>query len=118
MALSATEAEYMSVSAASREAVWLRALLFDLCQGARGATIIRCDNRGAVSLTENAIKHKVNKHIDVRHHYVRDLVRRSQIAVMWVTSQNMVADVLTKPLPRNRFERWKQTLLGYRMPNA
>ena len=73
VALSATEAEYMSVSAASREAVWLRALLGDLNLECKSPTIIRCDNRGAVSLTRNPVRHRLTKYIDIRYHYVREL---------------------------------------------
>lgn len=117
VALSATEAEYMAISAAARECVWLRSLLSDLSLRCSGPTVVRCDNRGAVCLSENPVKHRANKHIDVRHHYVRDLVMQGQLAVVWTSSEDMVADVLTKALPRSRYEKWKGVLLGYGIPH-
>ena len=113
VALSATEAEYMSISAAAREAVWLRALLYDLGMPCSGPTKIRCDNKGAVALSENPIKHRTNKHIEIRHHYIRELVEQKRVTVIWTTSKSMVADIMTKPLPRVKFERWRNVLMGF-----
>ena len=116
VALSATEAEYMSVSAAAREAVWLRSFLFDVGYPCQAPTKIRCDNKGAVSLTANPIRHRANKHIDIRHHYVRELVDRKKVTIIWTSSQNMVADIMTKPIPKVKFEQWRSVLFGHGIP--
>ena len=116
VALSATEAEYMSVSAAAREAVWLRSFLFDVGYPCQAPTKIRCDNKGAVSLTANPIRHRANKHIDIRHHYVRELVDNKKVTIIWTSSQNMVADIMAKPIPKVKFEQWRSVLFGHGVP--
>jgi hypothetical protein len=77
IALSTTEAEYM-------------------------AMVIRCDNQGAISLTKNPTQHARTKHIDVQHHFVRERVENGEVTFEYCSTEEMVADVLTKALPKER----------------
>lgn len=100
MALSSTEAEYMALTEASKEAIHLRRLLEDLGYGklCDSPTLILCDSQGANELMRNPVHHSRTKHIDIRHHFVRDAFQRGLIDVDYLPSSHMPADVLTKAI--------------------
>ena len=109
-ALSTTEAEYVAASSAGQEAVWLRLLLQSLGFEQKKATVIQEDNQGCIALSKNPKFHARTKHIDIKHHYIRDLVTTNQIDLSYCASHKMVADVLTKPLPKEQFERFRNRM--------
>eukprot|EP00253_Pinus_taeda_P004791 PITA_04791 len=80
VALSTAEAEYITASMASCEAVWLRKLFSDLCGFTLDTTMILCDNQSGIRLSKNHVFHDCSKHIDIRYHYIRDMVQRSNKA--------------------------------------
>ena len=104
VALSTTEAEYIALSLACQEAVWLRNLLADI-QLEQAVTTIHEDNQGAIALSKNPTSHSRTKHIDIKYHYVRDLITRNEINVIYCPSNNMIADLFTKGLPRIQYEQ-------------
>jgi hypothetical protein len=99
-ALSATEAEYMTATHAAKESLWLRQLLDQLGFTQQQATVLRSDNQGAIALTKNPAHHQRTKHIDIKHHFIRDLVEEGKLVLHWCPTEDMTADVLTKPLMR------------------
>lgn len=110
VALSSTEAEYMALSEASKEAVHLRNLLSELT-GSYNCVLIYCDNQSCIRLSHNPMFHKRTKHIDVRHHYVRDVVANKLIKLEYIQTNEMVADIFTKALSSNKHCKFL-TLLG------
>jgi hypothetical protein len=74
VALNATKAEYIAVSVANREAVWLWKLLAGLFDLELEPTLIYCDNQSCVKLSENHVFHDKSKHIEIKYHYIRDMV--------------------------------------------
>ena len=74
MALSTTEAEYIEARSACREAMWLRKLLAGLFDEVFEMTVIHCDNQSYVKLWKNPMFHDRSKHIDMRYHYIREMV--------------------------------------------
>jgi hypothetical protein len=112
VALSSTEAEYLAVSAATQEILFLRAILKDVGVSSQGATVLFEDNMGCISLASNPVMHKRSKHIDTRHHFVRDMVKGGIIKLCHVPTGEMVADALTKALPRPKTELLRGKLLG------
>ena len=105
VALSTTEAEYMAASHCTREAIWLRQLLEDVgCKATKG-TLILCDNQGAIALAKNPVHHARTKHIEVQHHFVREKVDKGMITLEYCRTEDMLADVMTKALARDRHER-------------
>ena len=72
VALSTTEAEYMALSSATQELIWLRRLLADLKSPETDSTVVHEDNQGAIALVKNPVTHKRTKDIDIRHHFVRE----------------------------------------------
>jgi hypothetical protein len=103
VALSTTEAEYMSVSAATQEVVWIRNLLEELGLKPTGPTTVYQDNQGAIAMSKNPVQHGRTKHIDIRHHYVRDCVELKKIRLEYISTKKMIADVFTKPLAGPQF---------------
>jgi hypothetical protein len=102
VALSTVEAEYMALSDATKEAVWLRALLLELGYGQDSATIIHEDNQGCLSLAKNPVHHNRTKHIDIRYHFIRSHIAGDEIKPTYCTTEDMVADILTKPLDKTK----------------
>jgi hypothetical protein len=75
IALSTAEAEYIVACSASCEAIWLRKLLTGLFDLEMEATMILCDNQSCIKMTENHMFHDKSKHIEIRYHYIRDMVQ-------------------------------------------
>ena len=112
VALSSCEAEYIGQTQATKEAVWLRGLLDQLNPSAKctQAVIIYCDNQGAIALAKNPQFHARTKHIDIQHHYVREQVTAGTVALEYVPTDQQVADGLTKALPRDKFEKFRELI--------
>lgn len=103
VALSTAEAEYVALSQAAQESTWLKQLLSDLGMS-DSLTVILEDNQGAIAITKNPVNHSRTKHIDICYHYIRECVQNGQIQVQYCPTGGMKADILTKPLTRQKFE--------------
>lgn len=99
IALSSTEAEYMALSTCTQELLWLRQLETEFWH-MDAPTLIYCDNQSAIRLAVNDIYQIRTKHIDVRHHFVRERLLNKQLVISHIPTAEMVADVLTKALPK------------------
>jgi hypothetical protein len=75
-----------------------------------GATVIHCDNQSALKCAKNPVYHAQTKHIGIQHHFVREQVTTSEIQVQFIPTKDQPADMLTKPLPRVKFEEHKISL--------
>lgn len=96
VALSSTEAEYMSLSDATKEMIFLRSFCQSLDMKQPATNTIFCDNQSAISLSEgNPVSHARTKHIDIRHHFIRE---QTQISYQYINTADNPADCLTKPL--------------------
>lgn len=104
VATSTTEAKYIALCSAGKQAVWLRGLLQDLGFVIQESTMIFGDNNGALELTKDPKNHARTKHIDVQYHYTRELVNTSRIKLEYCPTGDMLADGLTKPLTGGRFK--------------
>lgn len=112
-ALSSSEAEYVAATSAACQAIWLRRMLADLQQERKGGTEIFCDNRAAISMARNPAFHSRTKHIDIRFHFIRDLVANGEISLKYCSTHEQVADILTKSLSKEKF-CYFGSLLGVR----
>jgi hypothetical protein len=102
---SSCEAEYVAASEASKEAIWLRALLSGLGFTPSSATGLLCDNNGAIALSKDPTFHSKVKHVDVRWHFIRERVADEHLCISYVNTADNVADAFTKALPPKPFER-------------
>ncbi|CAK5277520.1 unnamed protein product [Mycena citricolor] len=105
VALSSTEAEYISLARASQQAMWMKNWLSQIFLPQEPPIPLRGDNLGSISLTETTKGHGLAKHIDIRYHYIRDRVNDGDISVTSVPGKENVADILTKALGRADHER-------------
>lgn len=112
VAMSSVEAEYIAAAAASLEAVHLRRLLADLGCKQKEPTVILQDSQGSIALTKNPVGHGRTKHIDVRHHKIRELVDAGEVRLKWISTEEMIADVMTKPLGRVKHQRFTEALIS------
>ena len=111
VALSTLEAELIACSDGSREAIWLKRFLTDL--GAiNSAQIvpINCDNQGALKLTQSGVAKAKTKHIDIKHHHAYDEQEKGNIRLSYIESENNLADIFTKALPRPRHQKLTKML--------
>ena len=70
----------------------------------QGVITLYCDNMSAISISKNPVQHSRTKHIDIRHHFIRELVEEKTINLEHVVSEKQLADIFTKGLDKNRFE--------------
>ena len=112
MALSTADAEYIALSACIQAATWLRKLLHELDMNIHEPTVIMEDNQAAIAITQNPIAHARTKHIDIRYHFEREATTRGTVELYYCPKEMMTADILTKPLPRERFEQHRQEIFG------
>lgn len=115
VATSTTEAEYIALSEASKQGQWIRGLIrelqrTDLLEQSL-ATPIYSDNQGCLAIAQDPIGHRRTKHIDVRYHYIRELIAHGKATVSYLPTADMVADILTKPLAATVFNHCIQGLL-------
>lgn len=111
VALSTAEAEYIALSKASQESIWLRRLLADMGEKQPNATIINEDNQSAIAMTKNPQFHGRAKHIDMKYHYVREQVKSNEIQLKYCQSGDMIADIMTKGIGRVQFDKLR-TMIG------
>ncbi|GJQ98767.1 retrovirus-related pol polyprotein from transposon TNT 1-94 [Tanacetum coccineum] len=102
LAISTTEAEYVSARKACQQVLWMKQVLIDYDVRLYDIPII-CDNKGAIDLSKNHIQHSRTKHIEIRHHFLHDNVQKGNISIEKVSSEDNIADILTKPLQREPF---------------
>ena len=103
VALSSTEAEYLALGEAVKEVFSMKTLLGELGEAQEGPVDVLEDNQGCIALAKNPVSHARSKHIDIRHHFIRDAVEEGVINLVYCRTDEMLADILTKPLPREQF---------------
>ncbi|KXJ79475.1 hypothetical protein RP20_CCG000827 [Aedes albopictus] len=108
--LSSTEAEYVALSEASRELMWLLKLLKDVGEEVPAPVIIHEDNQSCIAMLKSNGDSKRTKHIDTRFNFVKELCSNGVMNVRYCPSEEMVADGLTKPLARVKMEKMRQRI--------
>ena len=99
VAQSSTEAEYMALSECVNEVTWLRNLYTDLHHPQQGPTVIFEDNQGAIKIASNHLLSRRSKHIDIKHHLIREHIAAGAVKVSYVRTASQKADCLTKGVP-------------------
>nr|GEV74290.1 reverse transcriptase domain-containing protein [Tanacetum cinerariifolium] len=102
-AISETEAEYIAMSGFCAQILWMRSQLMDYGFAFNNIPMY-CDNRSAIALCCNNVQHSRSKHINIRHHFIREQVENRVVELYFVTTDYQLADIFTKALPRERFE--------------
>ena len=102
-ALSTAEAEYIALSQAAQEAIWLRQLSSDLKCLIVNPTVLYEDNQAAICIAKNPQSHGRSKHIEIKYHFIREEISKKNIEVKYCNTEDMVADMLTKGLGKEKF---------------
>jgi hypothetical protein len=110
VALSTAEAEYVAAGQCCAQLLWMRQTLRDFCYNLSKVPLL-CDNESAIRMADNPVDHSRTKHIDIRHHFLRDHQQKGDIEVYHINTENQLADIFTKPLDEKRFCRLRSELI-------
>ena len=110
VALSSCEAEYIASAAAACQAVWLERLLGDIIGEKPRKPQLKMDNMSAIALSKNPVLHDRSKHIDTKYHFIRECVDGGRIGLDYTSTLEQLADVLTKPLGRMKFQELRDKI--------
>ena len=112
--LSSTESEYVAMCEASTEVVFLRRLLEDIGFKQDEPTIIFEDNKSCIDMIHGLSNHQRSKHINPKYHFTREQVKLGEIAIEYIRTEEMTADILTKSLPRGVFDKLAKKIINYK----
>ena len=107
--MSTVNAEYVALSEAAREGLFLKQM-FNEIGVETGTVLIMQDNQATITMTKNPAHHKRSNHIDIKYHFVRNEVAWNNIKLKYYDSKSMTADILTKPLSRDSFQRLSEAM--------
>ena len=113
--LSSTEAEYVAMSQCVTEMVFIRNLLHDMKVTIMEPMVLFEDNQGAIFLANNDTTGQWTKHIDIRYHFIRDLVNKNKLELKYMRSENNRADMLTKNVSEEKLTKFSKEILGRKM---
>ena len=109
ISLSTAEAEYIAAASCAAQLLWMKKLLHDY--GITQDTIcVFCDNTNAINLSKNPVQHSKSKHIEIRYHFIWDLVEEKTVYLEFINIDNQKENIFTKPLDGPRFESLRKTL--------
>ena len=100
----------MTARSVAREAVWIHKLLAGLFGQIPEPTVIHYDNRSCVQMSMNPVFHDNLKHIETQYHFIHDMVQKGAVELKYISTDDQSADILTKPLPRVKFEYFRGRL--------
>ncbi|XP_039122061.1 secreted RxLR effector protein 161-like [Dioscorea cayenensis subsp. rotundata] len=105
ISLSTAEAEYIAAESCCAQLLWMKQMLEDYGLQ-QGLLTIFCDNKSAIYISKNPVQHSRTKHIDLRHHFIRDLVEnKNSLLLIMLQTVKAIMDIFTKPLDATRFEK-------------
>lgn len=108
--LSSTEAEYVAATMTAQECMWLKRLVGDMMGKFEYVVEVKCDNESTIKLASNPVFHARTKHIEVRHHYIREKVLDQEIELKGIPTDAQVADIFTKALEKPKFDFFRAAL--------
>jgi len=110
IALSIDETKYVAVASCCTQLLWMMQTLQDIQITCSPPISILCDNTSAISIWKNPVMHSKTKHIPIKYHFLREQVLEQKVKLEYVPSIEHVADIFTKPLPKEAFEYLRQNL--------
>jgi hypothetical protein len=111
VATSSTEAEYIALSEVTKEILWISRIGHYLDLPSEQIRVYE-DNQGAMKIAKSTCTHKKSKHVNIRYHFVREHVAEGKIVLTWIPTNNMLADLLTKPVAEAEFSRKRAIVMN------
>ena len=99
---------------AGKEAIWIGNMLCELLRSKSDAVELNCDNQSAIALSKVEGFHPHTKHIDIHYHWIREKIKSKQLNIRYVSTDEQLADILTKALTPVKVKRFVD-LLGLRV---
>lgn len=94
------------MTCAMQEANFLRQLYSDMTGCESDTVTLNVDNQGAIVLAKNPVHHQRSKHIDIRYHFIRSEVENKIVKLVYVPSEENIADLFTKPVSKNKLNKF------------
>ena len=110
IALSTAEAEYVIAASCCTKLLWMMQTLQNIQITCTTPISIICDNTSAIIISKNPVMHSKTKHIPIKYHFLCEQVLEQKVKLEYAPSKEQVADIFTKPLPRETFEYLRQKL--------
>ncbi|KAB1200325.1 Copia protein [Morella rubra] len=104
VAQSTAKAEYVAAAGAANQAIWLKRILTDMGEIQQGPVEIFCDSKSAIAIAKNPVHHSRTKHIAIKYHFLREVEASGEIKLNFCRSEDQIADIFTKALPRDKFQ--------------
>lgn len=112
VALSTCEAEYMALTATIQECIYLEHLLKGIDNYKYVQTAVYEDNQGTIALAKNPVSRQRCKHVDIKYHFVRSIVNEDKMCLKYCSTEEMVADIMTKPVSKMRLKKFERFIFG------
>ena len=111
ISLSTTKIEYIAAGNCITQLLWIQKLLHDygICQE---YLTIYCNNTNAINISKNLVQHSRTKHIEIQHHFIRNLVKDGTLTLKFIHTDDQKADLFTKPLTANNLNFFAKTLVS------
>jgi hypothetical protein len=110
VSLSTTKSEYVTATYSMKEALWLRSLLGNIFAPVQGPTTLFSDNQSMIALTKDHQYHPRTKHIDIHYHFIRWVVKKGSLRLVYCPTADMITDALTKALPSAKVKHFASCL--------
>ncbi|KAK2398761.1 putative mitochondrial protein [Trifolium repens] len=110
VAQSSAEAEYLAAGLATQQSLWLKRILQDIGEKQEGSLQLHCDNKSAIAMAKNPVFHSRTRHINIKHHFIRSVIEEGDVQLIFCSSQEQLADIFTKALPRGRFQQLREAM--------
>ena len=109
VALSTTGAEYVAAGSCGTQVLWIKHQILDYSIDLGNVPIL-CDNTSVINLSKNPILHSRTKHIEIRHYFIRDEVAKNNFKIIFINTENQIADIFTKPLNQGKILNFRREL--------
>ena len=112
VALSTCEAEYMALASTIQECLYLEQLLDGIDSYKYTQPIVHEDNQGTIALAKNPVCRQRAKHVDIKYHFIRSTVSEGRVTLVYCPTDDMVADIMTKPVTKMKLLKFETVIFG------